>query len=228
MTFPPRRLSGQVLYLDGAGREWGRETFSDTIHAPGLRTRRALCEMDEARLHREASWTLGADWRPREGFVRNVRQGETIGSCWYRIDGAVVECEGLTADHGRVSRRLEAPRPIEFLGFHPLSGDCITAMVRGTDAPGEERELVCAANSIAYLGDEGLDVRLTSPVVAYLGEEEIAVRAGTFAARHYTIRWSDAVPLLTHFWIEPADCLPLLTVLPENGERYELVRLERG
>lgn len=183
--------------------------------------------MDEARLFREATWSVGPTWRPREGFVRNTRDGVTIGSCWYRIDGATVECEGVTADHGRISRRLEATAPIDFLGFHPLSGDCVTAKARGTDAAGEERAIVCAANSVAYLGDEGLDVLLIEPRVAYLGAEQVTVAAGTFDALHYTIRWTDQVPVLTHFWIEPEDCLPLLTVIPENGERYELATLER-
>lgn len=227
MRFPPRSLAGKICYFDRDGREWGRERFSASVHDDDSRSLRALCEMDEAQLLREVSWTVGADWRPRDGFVRNIRRGTTIGSCWYMVDGAVVECEGMTADHGRVSRRIEADRPIDFLGFHPLSGDCLTAMARGTDAPGEERSILCAANSVAYLGDEGLDVLLIEPVVAYLGPEQVTVAAGRFDARHYTIRWSDHVPLLTHFWIEPEDCLPLLTILPENGERYELVTLER-
>jgi hypothetical protein len=68
---------------------------------------------------------------------------------------------------------------------------------------------------------------LVEPVVAFIGPEEITVGAGTFDALRYTIRWSDQVPHLTDFWIEPRDCLPLLTVLPAIGERYELVALER-
>lgn len=228
MTMRPVSSSGMIRYLDRCGREWGREWFAQRVHSQNTRTLCAQCEIDEARLFREATWSVGADWRPREGFVRNIRRGVTIGSCWYRVDGAVVECEGDTADHGRVSRRLEAPGPIEFLGFHPLSGDCLTAKARGTDAPGEERAIVCAANSVAYLGDEGLDVLLIEPRVAFLGAERVTVEAGRFDALHYTIRWTEHVPLLTHFWIEPEDCLPLLTVIPDNGERYELAVLNRG
>lgn len=227
MPFPPSTLAGTIAYLNKAGHEWGRERFSDTVHGTS-RTRRAECEMDEAHLFREATWTLGPGWLPREGFVRNTRHGETIGSCWYRVEGDRVECEGITADHGRVSRRLQAQGPIQHLGMHPLCGDAITAMARGTDEPGVERSIVCAANSVAYLGDEGLDVLLISPLVAYIGAEQITVPAGTFDALHYTIRWTDHVPLLTHFWIDPADCLPLLTILPDNGERYELVSLRRS
>jgi hypothetical protein len=183
--------------------------------------------MDDVRLLREVSWSVDNDWLPRDGFVRNLRDGQTIGSCWYRVSGNSVECEGVTADHGRVSRQIDAGERIDFLGMHPLSGDCLTAMVRGTDQPGEERILTCAANSLAHLGDEGLDVRMVHPVVAYIGDEEVTVRAGTFSARRYTIRWSDQVPHLTDFWIDPVDCLPLLTVLPSIGERYELVSLNR-
>lgn len=226
MTFPHRGYSGQILYLDRAGREWGREAFAATVHAHG-RSLRALCEMDDARLHREASWSVGPDWLARDGFVRNMRDGLTIGTCWYRIDGTAAECEGVTAEKGRVSMRIDAARPIAFLGMHPLSGDCLTAKLRGCDAPGEERSILCAANSLAHLGDEGLDLRLVEPLVAYIGPETITVRAGTFEALHYTIRWSDQVPHLTDFWIEPRDCLPLLAELPAIGERYEMVSLTR-
>lgn len=226
MTFPHRGYAGQILYLDREGREWGREAFSATVHGHG-RSLRALCEMDAAKLHREASWSVGADWRPRDGFVRNMRDGRTIGTCWYRIEGDTVECEGLTQDHGRVSRRLVAGRPIQFLGMHPLTGDALTAMARGTDAPGEERPILCAANSTAHLGDEGLDVLLLEPLVAYLGPRTVTVRAGTFETHHFTIRWSDEVPHLTDFFVDPVDCIPVLTELPAIGERYELVSLER-
>lgn len=170
MIFPHRRLAGTILYLDREGHEWGRERFSDTLHAHG-RVRRAECEMDSARLFREASWSLDSKWRPREEFVRNIRDGMTIGSCWYRVDGRDVECEGVTADDGRISRRLRASGDIVFLGTPPLSGDCITATARGTDAPGEERAIQCAANSVAYLGDEGLSVLLIEPLVTYVGPQ---------------------------------------------------------
>jgi len=227
MPSPYRHYAGKISYLDNAGREWGREEFSGSVHARG-RSLRAVCEMDEARLLREVSWAVTETWRPREGFVRNVRDGQTIGSCWYSVTGEMVECEGITAEEGRISRRIEAARPIDFLGMHPLTGDAITAMVRGTDQPGQEQTLLCAANSMAHLGDEGLSLMLVEPVVAFIAHEQITVGAGTFDALHYTIRWSDQVPHLTDYWIDPVDCLPLLTVLPAIGERYELVRLDRG
>jgi hypothetical protein len=226
MTSPYRHYAGTILYLDATEREWGREHFSGSVHGHG-RSLRAVCEMDEARLLRDVSVSIGPDWRPRDGFVRNLRDGVTIGTCWYGVSGASVECEGVTADHGRLSVRIDAGRPIDFLGLHPLAGDALTAMIRGTDQPGEERVLLCAANSTAHLGDEGLDVKWVEPVVAFIGPERITVRAGTFDALHYTIRWSDQVPHLTDFWIDPVDCLPLLTLLPAIGERYELVTLAR-
>jgi hypothetical protein len=226
MPSPYRHDSGKIAYLDRAGHEWGREEFSGSVHAHG-RSLRALCEMDEARLLREATWSVTPDWRPREGFVRNLRDGQTIGSCWYTVQDNMVTCEGITADEGRISRQITAARPIDFLGMHPLAGDAVTAMVRGTDQPLVEKTLLCAANSMAHLGDEDLSVMLVEPVVAFIGAEQVTVRAGTFEALHYTIRWSDKVPHLTDYWIDPVDCLPLLTLLPAIGERYELIKLER-
>lgn len=227
MTFPHRSYSGHILYLDAEGREWGREDFSATVHAAG-RTLRALCEMDAARLHREASWSVGPDWTPRDAFVRTMRDGETIGSCWYRITGALAECQGVTEAHGRVCRREAAPGPIRFMGMHPLAADCTIAAIRGTDAPGEEWPVVSAVNSLAPLGDEGLDVQILSPLVAYVGAERISVRAGDFDALRYTIRWSAEMPHVTDFWVDAADFLPLLTIVPETGQRFELVTLDRA
>ncbi|WDF73625.1 hypothetical protein [Novosphingobium sp. KACC 22771] len=226
MPSPYRHYAGKIAYLNGAGREWGRETFSASVHAHG-RSLRAVCEMDEAQLLREVSWSVTSDWRPRDGFVRNVRDGQTIGTCWYSVAGNSVECQGITEEEGRIARRIETDRTVDFLGMHPLAGDAITAMVRGTDQPGQGVTLLCAANSTAHLGDEGLSVLLVEPVVTFIAPEQITVGAGTFDALHYTIRWSDHVPHLTDFWIDPVDCLPLLTVLPAIGERYELVELTR-
>lgn len=226
MTFPHHGYAGRISYIDRDGREWGREAFSATVHDQG-RTLRALCEMDEARLHREVTWSLDRELRPRDGFVRLTRAGVTIATCWYLVDGVRVECEGVTQDHGRISRVATASRPIQFLGMHPLTGDSIIAAARGTDEPGVERRVMIAANSLAHLGDEGLDVQLLKPLVAFVGEERIEVAAGSFDARRYTIRWSETMPHKTDFWVTADDCLPLLTIVPALGERYEMVEFER-
>lgn len=216
--------SGRILYLDLDGREWGRETFTATLHDHG-RTLRAMCEMDEARLHRDVNWSVGNDWRPRDGFVRVMRDGITIGTVWYGIDGSTAECEGITQDHGRVSRRLTAPKPILFLGTHPLMGDSSIAAVRGKSDPGKEVAITSAVNSLAPLGDEGLDLLLLEPLVTYIGPEALTVRAGTFEAEHYAIRWSEQVPAVTNFWVSGRDYLPLLS--DTDHGRYELVDFTR-
>lgn len=226
MTFPHSGYSGRILYLDRDGREWGRESFSATVHGEG-RTLRALCEMDDARLHREVTWSLDRDWTPRDGFVRLMRDGTTIATCWYLINGTEAQCEGVTQEHGRISRRVTAPEAIRFLGTHPLTGDSAIASARGTDEPGVERAVTSAVNSLAHLGDEGLDVRILQPLVAFIGFETIEVAAGRFEARRYTIRWSDTMPHVTDFWVHGEDCLPLLSIVPAIGERYELVEFER-
>ncbi len=222
MTFPHRGYSGRILYSDDEGNEWGREDFSVTVHGNG-RTIRALCEMDEARLHRDVNWSVGPDWIPREGFVRTLRDGVTIGSCWYRIEGSSVECEGVTESGGRVTKRLSSDGPIRFLGTHPLIGDCSIAAIRGTDDPGLEIPIMSAVNSTAPLGDEGLDVQLLAPLVAYIGPERTTILAGSFDAEHYTIRWSDRVPDVTDFWVHGPDCLPLLSII--SGMRFEMTAI---
>lgn len=224
MTLLHPGYCGRILYLELDGREWGRETFSATLHDHG-RTLRAVCEMDDARLHRDVNWSVGHDWRPRDGFVRVMRDGLTIGSVWYGIDGPNAECEGITQEHGRVSRRVGAPGPILFLGTHPLTGDSSIAAVRGKSDPGKEVPILSAVNSLAPLGDEGLDLMLLEPLVTYVGPEALTVAAGTFQAERYAIRWSDQVPAVTNFWVSGPDYLPLLSET-DHG-RYELVEFTR-
>ncbi|KQM22049.1 hypothetical protein [Novosphingobium sp. Leaf2] len=226
MTFSHSGYAGRILYLDRAGSEWGRESFSATLHSGG-RTLRALCEMDDARLHREVTWSLDGNWMPRDGFVRLTRDGVRLASCWYHIEGAQAQCEGVTDEHGRISRHVSADRPIRFLGTHPLAGDSVIAAARGVDDPGVERPITSAVNSLAHLGDEELDVRILEPLVTFIGYETITVAAGRFDARRYTIRWSDTMPHVTDFWVHAEDCLPLLTIVPVLGERYELVEFTR-
>lgn len=227
MALDNRGYAGRIAYLKQDGdtwQEWGCETFTATVHAKG-RTIRALCEMDEAKLHRDVNWSVDADWVPQDGFVRVTRDNVTVGTSWYKIEGTVAQCEGVTETHGRVSRTVTADRPIQFLGTHPLTGDSTIAAARDKGNPGVEEPIMSAVNSLAFLGDEGLDVQLLEPLVAYIGPEELTVTAGTFAAEHYTIRWSETVPMITDFWVTEGDYLPLLSLIED--QRYELMTLDQ-
>jgi hypothetical protein len=224
MTGLHHGYAGRILYRDLDGRDWGRETFTATLHHHG-RTLRAICEMDKARLHRDVNWSVDRDWRPKDGFVRVMREGVTIGTVWYGIDENTAECEGITSEHGRVSRQVAATRPILFLGTHPLVGDSSIAAARGRNDPGRAMPIMSAVNSLAPLGDQGLDLVLLEPLVTYVGSERLTVAAGTFEAERYSIRWSDQVPAVTTFWVSGPDYLPLLSVT-DHG-RYELVEFTR-
>lgn len=222
-----RRISGTIAYLDEARQAWGRETFSVSIHGQG-RTVRAVSELDDAGILRDTNWALDTQWRPREGFVRVSIGGHTAGHSWFRIDGSTVECEAVTRELGRVSQRLDAGGPVDFLGFHALCGDTLVSAARGLGASGVERKLTCVTNSLAGYGEKGLIAMTAHPLVTYLGPERIKVLAGEFDAQHFAVRWSEVVPTLSHFWVHGADFIPLRLQGASDPVVYELQTLEQS
>jgi hypothetical protein len=219
-----RTISGKIAYLDAAREHWGREEFSISVHRRG-RTVRAVSELDDARILRDTNWTLSSDWKPLEGFVRVSIDDAIEAHSWFNIDGATVECEAVTRELGRVSQRLESSKPIDFLGFHALTGDALISAARGCVDQGVEKALTCVTNSFAGYGEKGLIAMLATPRVTYLGPERISVIAGEFAAEHFKVRWSDVVPTYSHFWVHGPDYLPLRLMGASGPVSYELSEL---
>ena len=214
--------AGRIGYF-GPNGENGREWFEMVPHADG-RTVRAFCEMDELELTRDVSLSLDADGRPRDGFVRIIRHGRTLGSTWFVVDEQAIHCEAVTADLGRVSQRRPLAAPLGYLGLHPLVCDGLIALSRGTSCPGEFVALDIITNSVSPNGEQGL-IAIPSVIdVAYLGDDTIDVPAGRFEARHYALRWQpDWSP--ADLWVHGPAALFLRLTWDMIDSRYELVAL---
>ncbi len=217
--------SGRISYRDAAG-ETGREWFEMVRHAGG-RTLRAFCEMDNLALSRDVSMALDAQSRPVDAFVRVIREGAVIGSTLFSVQGGVLRCQGWIGGLGDVDQALRLAAPLRYLGLHPLVGDALIALARGTERPGEFEPIACFSNSQAPAGDEGLFAMPVTIDVAYLGEERIEVAAGGFDAAAYALRWKPAwAP--ARLWVQGPDALFLKLEWPEFGVRYELVEHRVG
>jgi hypothetical protein len=217
-------VAGRIAYRGPTGAEIGRERFELAHHAGG-HVLRAFCEMDEIGLLRDVSLSLGLDWRPRDGFCRIIKHGETAASTWFEVGPSAVCVDGIVEPHGRISRSLPTQGPLAYLGLHPLQGDALIVALRGEDRPGVFVAVDGVTNSNSPNGDEDLGMVPVRIDVAFLGHEEIDVAAGRFAARHYQLRWHVDWPP-ADLWVRAEDAVFLLMRWSMIPNWYELVELE--
>ncbi len=214
--------AGKIGYFGPEG-ENGREWFEMVPHAGG-RTLRAFCEMDDVGLSRDVTMALDAQSRPLDAFVRIIQQGAVSGSTLFLVEPDAIVSEGLTQEYGRVSQRKPLPAPLTYLGLHPLVGDALVTIPRGTERPGEFVMIEGIANSLSPNGELGLVAMPTQIDVAYCGEERVRVAAGEFEARHYALRWNPAWPP-ADIWVHGPQALFLRLSWELIGARYELTEL---
>jgi len=215
-----RRYGGRIAYRDPVG-VCGREDFAIDVRDDG-RTLRAYCEIDDGHITRDASWTLGPDHRPVEGHVRVVQDGALVGSSFYTFDDHGTRCETLAAHHGRQS--LVQPDRPRYLGLHPLIGDAMIALARGTDALGEERMIPTITCSRDINGETELTAIPMDIGVRYCGQEQLTVAAGRFVADIYELNWGREWPP-ARMWVCGLDAIFLRMEWSVSGRIYELVSL---
>ncbi len=214
-----RRHAGRIAYRDANGPT-GMEDFAIDVR-PNGRTIRAYCEMNEGALTRDASWTTDAAHNPVEAHVRVVQHGNLVGSTWYCFDEQGTHCEAFTSDLGRTSTRL--PQRPAYVGLHPLVGDGMIALNRGTDALGEDRPIDTIACSRDINGETELQALPMTIMARYIGEEEIEVPAGRFAAHRYELRWQPEWPP-AHVWVHGPDAIFLRMQWDISAMTFELAR----
>jgi hypothetical protein len=212
-----RSYRGVVRYAIGE-RENGREIFDVTVQPDGLRTLRAQCEIDDARLMRDVTATLDANWLPVVAFIQLTIAGRFAGATWYRFSDREVVAEGYT--------RFELTEPVDAFGTHPIHGDAWN-LARLRRNGGRRIASPRFTSSFASNGSTGPAlVRLPRNHIAYalVGKETVTVPAGTFETEHFTM---NVVPRekVNHIWAFGEDCIPARMVT-SAGRRYELIELD--
>ena len=93
-----RNVRGKILYMtaDTPPVERGREWFSVTFHEDGQRTVRSHCEIEpglvtDRSVIRDVTYTVDADYKPLDGYVRLQDNGSFLGAGWFRVDDNVAE-----------------------------------------------------------------------------------------------------------------------------------------
>jgi hypothetical protein len=219
-----RRVAGRIAYRDTDGVEQGWETFTLASHGGG-HLLQALCVLDDVRLVRDVTLAMDRDWRPVDGFCRLIRRGVREAALWFDVRDDGVRIEGWLGKDQPLRQMISTAGRLAYLGLHPLQGDALIVEQRGIDDPGQYRTVEALTNSISPNGDEAVGARPVGIEVAYIGEADVAVPAGSFAARHYRLRWRADWPP-ADLWVRRADCLFLRMTWEKATASYQLDRLD--
>jgi hypothetical protein len=223
-----RTIRFKVLYLGEQG-EWGREWCTITVHGNGDRTIRALCEIDDKEILRDATYTVDRDFAPKDCFVRLTIKDRFVGSTWFRFDGAHGEAEGYTAAEGRSSQRVGFPSPPVSMVVHPVSVDLWHwARIELDESRGMQLCAPLATCSFSPYGDTGPILGPYTMRAKFLGRERVKVRAGTFDCLRATYLKADGTPSLETWCTDDGDRLIVKMDWRPFASQFELVELERS
>jgi hypothetical protein len=235
-----RHVRGKLVYRaerDGRRIERGREWFATTWHADGQRTLRAICEIDAGlaanrAVTRDVTYTVDAERRPLDCFVRLHRDGRFLGTGWFNFRDGVAECEAWGVPLGRVAQRFDGSRPPSF-GAHALTCD-VTHLERFDHAGGAR---IQPARGV-YLSSpehDGCSGPMLHPIdfdIEYLGRETITVDAGTFETDHYRFLLEGSLERehpTEDVWCTPDDFICVkIAVGGYMNSSYELAELQDG
>ena len=199
-----------------------------TVHSDGQRTIRARSEIFDTEIVRDVVYTVDAGFQPVDCFIRVRQYEKVIGSTWFCFDGAMAECQGLTANEGRIAQRFElAVAPKSFI-THAVSTDVWhCANIKKDPALG--LQLIDPIPSCSPLanGASGPMLGLWPMTAEYIGVETIDVPAGTFEAEHVRYVELDGSLWLDMWCTNDADRVMLKMHYPVYDSSYVLASLYR-
>lgn len=179
-----RLVHGAIRYVHDE-RVRGHERFSISVHGDGSRILRTLSEIFETRVLRDVSMRVGADWRPRDAFVRIMINDRFRGGGWFVFDEHEAQGEALHAPASRLSQRIRLDAPVRSFGTHPILGDGWHTALFDMAGPSRQYFDRLMMSSYAFDGSTGPELLPVSFGIEFVGQEEIQVPAGTFRARHF-------------------------------------------
>ena len=212
-----------------------RECFTTTWHEDGQRTVRSTCELERGLVEdrsvlRDVTYTVDAQRRPLDCFIRLHRNGAFLGSAWFRFGPDFAECEAFGTEIGRLSQRFDGCVVSSF-GAHALTCD-ITHLERFDHTLGERIQPTRGV-MLSSLEHDGCSGPLLCPIefrIEYVGREMLTVPAGTFEADHYRFLVEGSMPKdhpTEELWCTPEDFIFLkVYVGGDIDTTYELENLE--
>jgi hypothetical protein len=235
------QIRGRILYTsrkpERLGHERGREWFSVVTDARGWRTLQVQCEIDDAPpVLRHVTQTVDEHWRPVDAHVRVAVDRRELGSTWFRFGETSAECEGFTANEGRISQVLPLAHPPTGFISHPIQGDAWLCAAYPLSAGPGRRTMRHLASSLDHRGASGPMLCRDFTDWTFHGTERIEVAAGRFDALHFSLggegNWSPEdvshhPPY--HMWVTADGEYVFLRAYVEGYmmTHYELQELER-
>ncbi len=225
----PRSYFGRIEYRHARDGVSGGEHFHVSVAGDGTRTVRASCAMWPEALQREVTYTVDADWRPVEAYVRLAIGSAPSGAAWFRFDDLGATCHGWNAAEGRILQRLELGRRPTLFAPHPLVTDGWQASVFDrSGGVGRQHLDACTNSSSRPDGGSGPALGSVHKDLEWCGSERLETPAGRFEADRFLIH-----PLMPgmrdwpalEFWVAGADCLLLRMHWALTDSTYELVEL---
>jgi len=191
-----------------------------------------MSEIFETRVLRDVSLRVGADWCPRDAFVRLTVADEFRGSGWFTFDADEARGEALHAPASRLSQRVRLPRRVRSFGTHPIQGDAWHAGMFDLSGPARQRFDDVMISSYAFDGATGPELLPLRFGLECLGTEEVAVPAGRFHCRRFRFllgegEFADHPPYEIWVTADGDNVLVRAQVGPPRDLLYELVRYEQ-
>jgi hypothetical protein len=223
-----RFIQGRISYIAGTDtptpHEFGREFFSISVQKNGLRTMRAVCEFVEEGITRDVTYTVGADFRPLECYVRVALEDRVVGSGWFRFDDTIAEGEGFTAAEGRFHQRIKVPERVKAFGSHPICSDIWRlAHLKATGKDQPQVLTNCMNSSPLAHGESGPILGQREYTYFYRGAETVTVPAGSYDCQRFD--WPVRAGKTLCMWASGADYLPVRITFPEGNKRYDLMEI---
>lgn len=219
-----QHLHGKLSYRHKAtGHERGREFWSLTRNRDGTRTMRCLSLTDDSRFVRDTTYTLGADHRPADAFVRLQVGDQFVGAGYFRVDGDQLQVVADGAAFGRVAQTLRVPR-LFHIETHAVMLDGWFCWSLDLSQPNEQR-VVHYNTSTQWNGTDGPLGQLETISAVVIGDERVCVPAGTFQATHFRLTSAQKGVASADLWVTGADHLLLKYDWNEFGLEYILESL---
>ena len=196
---PHRTIKGSITYTSAKperlGQVRGREHFSFTDQADGVRVVHAHCEIDDApNVLRDVVLALDATGYPIDCSVRltvgDRYEGTGLMSFSQHGESHSAECHTVNRQGGHITQRMALAQRVRWLGAHPICCDALALRCYDIgQGPGRQFFPHMMLTSPDHRGATGPMLFRLGFGIEFVGREAVSVAAGQFDALHF--RYTD-------------------------------------
>ncbi len=177
---------GRLSYRrKSTGAERGSESWSLTKNRDGSRTMQSLAATDDSQFVRDVVYTLSAEGRPTDVFVRLQVGSVVVGTGYFKVGGDRMHVATDMADSGRTRQTVSVP-PRFLVTTHAVILDGWPSWIYDHQRGGEQILTVYNTSS-KWNGTDGPLGRMETVRFRYVGDESVTVPAGVFPCQRYRL-----------------------------------------